>query len=40
MILMKEYLDTYKKNLTAAIWAIEEPEVCQGGGNFEAGMVP
>ena len=23
---MKEYLDTYKKSLTDAIWAIEEPE--------------
>lgn len=26
MILMKEYLGTYKKSLTDAIWAIEEPE--------------
>lgn len=23
---MKEYLDQYKKSLTDAIWAIEEPE--------------
>ena len=37
---MKEYLDTYKKSLTDAIWAIEEAQGCQGGGNFEAGMVP
>ena len=26
MIGMKEYLDQYKKSLTDAIWAIEEPE--------------